>query len=300
VINKALKPKLLITGGTGVLGAALVKELSCIYDCVPLGKNSTPNNGDRADLTDQKECINILNKFCPDIIIHAAALTDVDGCEKKPINAFQINVQSTRYIVDWVLKQNNNIKLIYISTDSVYDDCESGCNEDKTLPGNVYSLTKLWAEDIVSKVEDSLILRTNFYTAHGERGIVDWLTKSIDQNSTLTLFTDIKFNPLYLKHLTNLILKCLSTNSRGVFNLGASGGGISKAEFIKLVIRYFSLNDVKYTYGRSFEANFMIAKRPHNMIMSIVNFEQEFGFSPPSVIDGINAMYKDCERNKSI
>ena len=300
MINKALKPKILITGGTGVLGTALVEELCCFYDCIPLGKNSTPKNGGRADLPDKNECNHILNQFYPDIIIHAAALTDVDECEKKPNNAFHLNVQSTRYIVDWVLKQNKNIRLIYISTDSVYDGCESGCNENQTLPGNVYSLTKLWAEDIVSKVDDSLILRTNFYTAHGERGIVDWLTKSIDQNSTLTLFTDIKFNPLYLKHLTDGVIRCLSTNSRGVFNLGASGGGISKAEFIKLVIRYFSLNDVKYSYGKSFDTNFMIAKRPHNMIMSIVNFEKEFGFSPPSVMDGINAMYKDCERNKSI
>ena len=296
--KRALKPKLLITGGTGVLGGALTEELDCSYDCIPLAKNSTPDNGAMVNLTDKNESNSILNKVYPDVIIHAAALTDVDSCEKNLKSAFQLNVQATRYIVDWILKQNKIIRLVYISTDSVYDDCESGCSEEVVLPGNVYSLTKLWAEDLVSKVDGSLILRTNFYTAYGKRGIVDWLTKSINQNITLTLFTDIKFSPLYLNQLTNIILKCLSTNIGGVFNVGASGGGISKSEFIKLVVKYFSLNNVKYTYGQSSDANFMIAKRSHNMIMSIDKFEKEFKFSLPSIKDGICAMYKDCEKNK--
>ncbi len=291
--DKNNKLKLLITGGTGVLGSELISELNCLYNCIPLAKNSTPNNGIKVDLTNKNESNDALNKACPDIIIHAAALTNVDGCEKNLKSAFQLNVQATKYIVDWILEQNKSIKLVYISTDSVYDNCKDGCGEEEVSPSNIYSMTKLWAEDLVSKVDGSLILRTNFYTAHGKRGIVDWITRSIDQNITLTLFTDIRFNPLYLNHLAKIISKCLPVNIEGVFNLGAGGKGVSKSEFVKLVIRYFSLNGVKHIDGQSSDANFMLAERSNNMIMSVDKFEKEFRINLPSVEEGVAKMYED-------
>jgi dTDP-4-dehydrorhamnose reductase len=300
MIDKIPRKKILITGGTGLLGSALIEELGYLYDCIPLAKSSIPDNGVKVNLTDKNESNNILNKIFPDIVIHAAALTDVDNCEKNLKSAFQLNVQATRYIVDWILKQNKSIRLIYISTDSVYDNCESGCGEEVASPSNIYSLTKLWAEDLVNKVDNSLILRTNFYAAHGRRGIVDWITRSIDQNTTLTLFTDIKFNPLYLGQLTNIILKCLSVNAKGIFNLGASGKGILKSDFIKLVAKYFSLSDMRYVYGRSSDVSFMLAERSHDMTMSVNKFEKEFGFSLPSLESGVAVMYEDSNKNKNL
>lgn len=290
--------KILITGATGALGSVLTKKLSQTYNCIPLGNSKLPENGFQLDLTNKNECYSILDQECPDVIIHTVALTDVDRCERELTSAFHLNVQTTRHLVDWVSQHGNKTRFIYISTDQVYNGKEAYSVESDIEPINIYGLTKLWAEDLVRTLDDSLILRTNFYGL-GLRSIVNWLQDAAKSGQSLTLFEDVKFNPLYIGHLISIVMDLLTTNIKGTFNLAASGKSMSKADFIESVIERFSLKDVKYVRGVTTDVNFLSAPRPLDMSMSVKYLEKQLGQQFPSISDGINKMHDDWRQLKN-
>ena len=108
----------------------------------------------------------ILEKYLieinPDYIIHAAAFTNVDSCEKQKIKAKRINYQLTKNIANFCKKYS--IKLIYISTDHLFSGEKKFSKEnDKTDPINQYAITKRNGEKEILKSKKNLILRTNFF-----------------------------------------------------------------------------------------------------------------------------------------
>ena len=117
------KNKMLITGVSGLLGCNLAYSFKDQYDILGL-YNSHPIllNGistEKCDITESHNIKRTISDFSPNIIIHCASLTNVDECEADREFTKLVNVSATNYIVEAV--SDKDIKLIYISTDSVYD-----------------------------------------------------------------------------------------------------------------------------------------------------------------------------------
>lgn len=145
---KKSKIKILITGGGGVLGTEIRKLIDCF----------APDQTE-LDVTDFASCNRAIKKYQPDLIIHAAAWTDVAGAENSKEKCWEVNVIGTQNMARAAVGR----RLVYISTDYVFDG-ERGnySEEDVPNPTNFYSLTKCVGEAIIRQYQETLIIRTAF------------------------------------------------------------------------------------------------------------------------------------------
>lgn len=143
---------ILLTGGSGCLGSELIDLIDGII---------APSS-DELDIRNIVSVNNNISLYQPDVIVHAAAYTNVSLAETDKESCWQINVEGTRNIVK--AAQKHKIPVIYISTDYVfYGDTGDYKEEDSLGPvRNYYSLTKLVAEEIIKFLDNYLIIRTSF------------------------------------------------------------------------------------------------------------------------------------------
>jgi len=146
------EPRILLTGGSGKLG----RELRVL-----LPEIAAPPHAE-LDITQPETITAALERYRPEILVHAAAYTDVAGAERDREHCWQSNVDGTRNIVRALL--GTSIPLVYLSTDYVFEGTRGMYREDDT-PGpvrNYYSLTKLVAESIVRLLPRHLSIRSSF------------------------------------------------------------------------------------------------------------------------------------------
>ena len=183
-----------------------------------------------------------ISHFVPDIIIHCGALTHVDYCEDHPNESFIQTVDSTRKIVDYC--NQNQIKLVYISTDYVFDGINGPYLESAYVnPINVYGRHKLAAEELVKKLEKYLIVRiTNVYGEEARsKNFISSLISLIQSNEDriLTLPFDQYATPTYAGDIAKMIYLLLSENKEGLYNL-SSTDYYSRYQLAKKVKSYFT------------------------------------------------------------
>ena len=146
--------KILLTGGSGFIGGNIIREADSDSEIISVDtreQSYTRKNLKSVvqDLTDLPGLIRVLERYKPDIIIHAAAMSDIDFCEANQGLADKVNIDITRTIADYCRK--HDIKMIQFSSDSVFDGKKGGyVEEDKPLPLHYYGRTKLAGEKIVS------------------------------------------------------------------------------------------------------------------------------------------------------
>ena len=146
--------KVLVTGGSGALGASLQKIFKGAY--FPVHKVMDITNPSSVDK-------NILS--CkPDILIHAAALVGIRECEEDKQKAWLTNVEGTQNIVNSLKKLDNNCYFVYMSTACVFagENEKYYTEDDIPSPKNYYSITKLCGEIVARQYENTCIVRTNF------------------------------------------------------------------------------------------------------------------------------------------
>ena len=141
----------LLTGGRGRLGTELQKHLSLI----------TPSSQE-LDITRPDTIQQAIINFQPNLLVHAAAYTNVSGAETDKTSCWKVNVEGTRNMVKAAL--NHSLPLIYISTDYVFWGDQGGYKEDDPLGPvrNYYALSKLVAEELVRVLLKHLVIRTSF------------------------------------------------------------------------------------------------------------------------------------------
>ena len=146
--------KALITGGSGALGKALKAVFKDAF--FPTHKEM--------DVTSPESVTKTILGYKPDVLIHAAALVSVRGCEENKRKTWATNVEGTQNIVDALKELDNECYLIYVSTACVFaGENEKYYIEDSTpVPKNYYSFTKLCGEIVTRQYENTCIIRTNF------------------------------------------------------------------------------------------------------------------------------------------
>jgi len=146
------EPRMLMTGGSGKLGHEL-RSLLPEFAAPPRAE---------LDITRPETIAAALARYQPEIVIHAAAYTDVTGAERERELCWRTNVDGTRHLVRALL--GADVTLVYLSTDYVFEGTCGMYREDDT-PGpvrNYYSLTKLVAESIVRLLPRRLVIRSSF------------------------------------------------------------------------------------------------------------------------------------------
>lgn len=278
--------KVLVTGGTGLLGGSLIPLLNeCDYKVIIHGRSGKVDC--QADFTVLNVVLNHLNEINPDIIINLVGLTNVDFCEEQPNEAYLVNVRTVENIVCWINQENSTCHLIHISTDQVYDGVGPHKESEVSLK-NYYAFSKYMGELIACGVS-STILRTNFFGySHCPKraGLTDWIYQSLSNNKSIQVFDDVMFSPLSMLTLSEMIDLTIKNLPIGLFNLG-SNEGMSKAEFAFLFSENLGLPTNTMSRIKSDEAGFLKTYRPKDMRMNSSKFQDVIGVKLPFLKDEI-------------
>jgi dTDP-4-dehydrorhamnose reductase len=244
----------------------------------------------RLDLTSLSRLEQALLEVGPDVVIHAAGLTNVEECETKPELAYRLNVETTRNVA----KVTNTLraKLVHISTDHLLDGGTPWKTEE-AIPGplNTYAETKWRAEQaVLEECPDALIIRTNFFGwgTPVRVSFSDWILRALAQKSDLTMFSDVYFTPILINDLVDIMTELIARGAEGVLHV-AGGERLTKYAFALQLAQVF--NHPTHTIRAISVENFPFrAKRPKDMSLSCRNAEAYLGVRMPSVRDGLNRL----------
>lgn len=226
--------RILITGANGQLGRALQQALE-EYETLPLA---------HADLdVSDRQAVLALADWEPDVIIHAAAMTNVDGCELDPEAAYRVNALGTQHVV--LLAQRANAALCYVSTDYVYDgEKETPYWEwDPTNPLNVYGASKLAGEWFVRHLLTRFyIARTAWVYGPGGRNFPRKVLDLAEQHPFLRMVTNEAGHPTYAPHLAQAIARLIRTEAYGIYHL-VNEGCATRFEFARAILNAVGRTD---------------------------------------------------------
>jgi dTDP-4-dehydrorhamnose reductase len=210
--------KIAVNGASGQLGHDVVKA------CRNAGHKVSAFEKFKWDITMQQETQTILEQVKPDVLIHCAAYTKVDESEENSELAFAVNGYSMEHIAK--VCHELNIKLIYISTDYVFDGNKSSgyTEEDQTNPLNRYGESKLVGErNVIQLCPNSLILRTSWLFGEHGNNFVQAILRKAKQGEILRVVDDQIGCPTFTKHLADKIISLVETNETGIRHVSGNG-----------------------------------------------------------------------------
>jgi dTDP-4-dehydrorhamnose reductase len=270
---------ILVTGAGGLLGPYLLEEARR-HDRVVA---STLRSGSHpCDLTDRAAVKTLADDVAPTHVIHTAAYTDVDGCERDPQKADALNRLA---VANLAAALPPSARLVQVSTDQVYPDTAGLHREGHEGPVNTYGRSKLAGEKAALEREGSVVLRVNFFgpsRTEGRRSLSDFVVDNLRAKKPITLFEDVLFSPLHVATLAALLVEIAKSSvATGVYNLGCREGS-SKADFGLAVARHSGLSTDTVTIGSS-SAVAMRAPRPRDLRMEVSRIETALGRPMPSL-----------------
>ncbi|HVZ67118.1 MAG TPA: NAD(P)-dependent oxidoreductase [Patescibacteria group bacterium] len=232
--------KVAITGATGLVGSRFLDLFKSKYELIPISSSFG------VDITDRKKLHKFLAQKNPGLILHLAAKTNVDKCEEDKASdiklskvkaeadlanidpdkwkgsgsAFGINVVGTKNLSDYAKK--NNIKIIYVSTDFVFDGEKAGeyTENDSTSPINWYGQTKLYGEKVLEG--ESLIARISYpygFKSNIKKDIVWTLVDLLTNNEKVELVSDQIITPTFIDDIVRALSFLIEKNTLGLVNV---------------------------------------------------------------------------------
>src|SRR5688572_16548000 len=209
--------RVLVTGAGGMLGRALSERLQGAHTLYLWGR-------EEADLTDEAQVRTAARGIAFDAVVHAAAMTDVDGCETDPERALRVNRDGTRHVA--ALARERAAALVYVSTDYVFDGAKRSpyLEEDPTGPLNVYGRSKLEGERAAAASgARSLVVRTSWLFGPGGKNFVDTIASKLERGESLRVVDDQKGSPTYTRDLAHAIELLLRRGATGVVHATNAG-----------------------------------------------------------------------------
>ena len=190
--------KILLTGKNGQLGRRLEKDLKKIHEIIATDRNTL-------DLVDTQFIKDTIYKVKPDLIINAAAYTNVDQAEKEKDLAYKINALAPKALSQ--AAKVLDIPIIHISTDYVFDGTKEGAyvEDDQVNPLSVYGITKWHGEEFVKQHPKHFILRTSWvFSSHGHN-FLKKIIKLAQEKNSLSVVDDQWGSPTSVKTLSDTI-----------------------------------------------------------------------------------------------
>ena len=240
--------RVLVTGGSGLLGINWAMTVRDRMD-VTLGLHQRKINLSGVDtqvleLNSEDRIRAGLELIKPDIVVHAAGLATVEGCENYPDEARRLNVGLAENIAKACAKCD--VTLVHISTDHLYPGDKPNRKEvDETTPVNEYARTKLMAEELViAACPDALIVRTNFFgwgTSY-RHSFSDFIINSLRCEREIQLFHDVYYTPMLIEATVESVHNLIAAGANGVIHV-VGDERVSKYEFGLHLAREFELNE---------------------------------------------------------
>lgn len=246
--------RVLITGADGRLGASAWETLEA------QGHEIIPSVQMQPDITLFEPVLDFARQARPDLILHLAAYTDVDGCAKDPDLALRVNGIGTQHVA--LACQALSIPLCYISTNEVFDgEAETPYLEhEPTRPVNPYAMSKWVGEQAVRELlPRHYIVRTAWLFARGGANFCQKILAKARSGQPLTVVTDEVGSPTYADDLAGALAALVQTGRFGTYHL-VNEGQASRYEFARHILDSFGLSHVRIQ--PAVMADFKRASRP--------------------------------------
>lgn len=293
--------KILVTGSNGLLGQKLVELLQEKQDIklIATARSSSVQQINRGefqllDVTDKNHVDFVIGSVKPDVIIHTAAMTQVDECETKRETCLLNNVTAVEYLVGAC--RANHVHLVHVSTDFIFDGSHGPLDEQaKPGPVNFYGESKLAAEKIVQESDISWsILRTilvyGVTNDLSRSNIVLWVKKSLEDGKKISVVNDQWRTPTLAEDLAMGCYLAAIKKAKGIFNISGKDFmspydiAVQTAEFFKLDKSLITATDstqFKQPAPRPLKTGFIIDKA-----------KKELGYEPHSFLEGLAILVK--------
>lgn len=223
--------RVFITGAKGQLGRALQARFADADDV------AFPADLPECDITDRACVAHAIGEFKPDVVIHAAAMTDVDGCARDPDLAYRVNALGTQNVA--LACQSASCAMLYISTNEVFDGrkAEPYLEFDVTNPINAYGRSKLAGETVVRDLLARFyIVRIAWLFGKGSKNFVRTMIRLADERGHLRVVTDEIGSPTYTENVANAVQRLVQTGAFGVYHL-VNDGVASRYDFAREILR---------------------------------------------------------------
>jgi dTDP-4-dehydrorhamnose reductase len=287
-----------ITAGSGLLGKALLETCPSKYK---LSVTYFPNKPDKfpesidffeLNITNRDEVLNCIRRIKPDVIIHTAAIGNVDFCEKNKDISWATNVDGTKNIIEAARECDSEI--IYISSNAVFDGTNPPYREEDGMnPLSYYGETKAICERLVrnSGLKSVIIRAILMYGWHNSlerQNMVTWILDSIPKGIPLKIVNDIYSNPLLSSNCADAIWAVIKKEETGVFHV-AGADCISRYDFALKIAEIFNLDKSMITpVPNSYFTG--IASRPYNTCLCTDKMEHELEIKPIGVEKGLKIL----------
>lgn len=291
--------KVFITGGTGLLGHYLLKDIpeSYVVSCTYFPENkkdSIKHKCDRyhVDICSEGSVLTAVENVHPDYIVHTASIANVDYIEKNKDESRRTNVGGMKNIIKAC--RNYGARLIYLSSNAIFDGNKPPYREeDAPNPLNYYGQLKVEEEGLLksSGLSYSIvrpILMYGWNLSVERKNPVTWLIDVLKENKPVNMVDDIFCNPLYAGDCAQVIWRIIETGKEGVFHIGGEEE-ISRYDFACLTAEVFGLDKslIKPVKNAFFKD---IALRPINTTYCIDKIKKELNIFPLGIRDGLKMM----------
>lgn len=195
------------------------------------------------DLTNKNKVNLVLSNINPDIIIHCAGLSSIAKCEENPVLARRINFSTVKNVVDFIKTHKKQIKLVFLSTDYVFDGKTGNYQENnQTNPQTVYGKVKLLAEKYIQdKLKIFLICRTANVYGHSGGNFYQFIKKNLWEKKTVEVFDDTFFSPTQIDNLIEILQLLIAEDQKGTFHVVGSSCE-SRYSFAKKIAQRFNFD----------------------------------------------------------
>jgi len=293
--------KILVTGSNGLLGQKLTERLladpSVYLIATARGKSAlpvTPGEYHTLDVTDGDAVATLLASVKPDVVIHTAAMTQVDQCETEREACWKANVTATENLVRGCAATGAH--LVHVSTDFIFDGSHGPLDEtEKPAPVNYYGESKLAAEEcVINSTISWSILRTvlvyGITRDMSRSNIVLWVKNSLEQGKTIQVVNDQWRTPTLAEDLAQGCHLAAVKKAQGIYNISGKDF-LSPYDIAIRTAEFFSLDKslIKASDSSTFKQP---ARRPLTTGFIITKAERELGYKPHSFEEGIGVLAK--------
>ncbi|OQA40990.1 MAG: dTDP-4-dehydrorhamnose reductase [Candidatus Omnitrophica bacterium ADurb.Bin314] len=288
--------RIMITGAGGMLGTDLVHALEHEHEVIALDKRPAPHLARHLEICDLLQERKLRDTFAshkPDLLIHCAALTDVDYCEEHHEEAAAQNTEAVKCVTD--LCNELNIPLVFFSTDYVFDGAKDGeyLETDRTAPVSFYGKTKRDAEAyITANAKRAVIFRISWLFGVYGRSFPKAILRQAAESGKLAVVRDQIGRPTYTRDVAEAIRDILARKKDAVFSEGVrlyhltNTGETSWSDFARFILKQSGRNDVTVEDITSDRLK-RPAPRPANSLLSLEKIFRELGVRLRSWEDAI-------------
>ena len=287
--------KLLVLGGSGLIGNALLKNSKNEFDILTtFYKNHISIKNVRSfqysfpnDLNNLRE---LLEKEKPDVLVNTMGYSNIDFCELNKSDTEMLHVEVTEKICK--ICENIGTKQIFLSSDYVFDGEKGNYSEDDVPnPVNYYGLSKLKAEQIILKNPINTIIRTSvIYDWDYRTRFFNSVIKNLQNNQEINATTDVYNSVTFLDNLVESIFKVITLNQNGIFHV-VDSACVNRFEFAEMIAKIFRLdkNLIKIASVQDEPKN--IAKRPKNACLNNSKAKKELGLNFNTIEEGVSRVF---------